>query len=43
MAEGQQNVSDDLEKPDKLPQIALAVNPDNGNDPDNIAVDSSVE
>ena len=43
MAEGQQYVSDDLEEPDKLPQIALAVNPDNGNDPDEIAVDSSVE
>ena len=35
--------SDDLEEPDELPQIALAVNPDNGNDPDEIAVDSGVE
>ena len=43
MAEGRQYVSDDLEEPDELPQIMLAVNPDSSDDPNEIAVEPSVE
>ena len=43
MAERRQYVSDDLEEPDELPQITLAVNPDSSDDPNEIAVEASVE
>lgn len=43
MAEGRQYVSDNLEEPDLLPQIALTIHSEDGDDPNEIAVESSVE